>query len=326
MADTPAQGDNARPSTTSAMSVETEAGPIRGGSVNTTRKGEATFQGDAPSASVTIGGDERDVSRDAHGTDTGNDSIDTEVTSAGDGASGGKEPVAEAEADGQGDGVPEDLGDYTPDDPEVTAKFDARYFTEEGKLNTSALEAEWFTNAPKDGGPKKLNEGTYKYLEERLGLSRELVDGYGQGLEALQEKRDVEFYAGAGGKDRFDAALQWGREGGYTKEQQARFNAMLAKGGQDAEDARDALMGRYSRANNKAQRDARRGPPGVPERRAANAPKDVASRGGRGGDGVQPFETREEYTKAFRAADKNDSKAMATLRKRLMASPDNVRN
>lgn len=320
MADTQAPGDTTRPS--GSMTVDTGEAPVRGGTVTTARKGETAFQEERSAASVTVGGDERDGLRPQQGLDDARPEDDA----GGVGSSPDETPGegGDESPDGGADTAPEDLGDYLPDDPEVAAKFDERYFTDAGKLNTSSLEAEWFANA-KDGKDHRLNEGTYKFLEQRLGISRELADGYGQGLMALQEKRDAEFYAGAGGKDRFDAAFAWATgQGGYTQAQKDRFNEAIKKGGAEAEDARDALMSRYSRANNKAQRDARRGPPGVPsvERRA---PKDVTARAGRGGDGLQPFGSREEASKFFREAKGDDAK-MAIWRKRLGVSPDHIRN
>jgi hypothetical protein len=305
-----------------AMTIETAQVGTRSGTVNTTQKGEQKVASTLSGGSVTVGKD----TRDALGSPGGTPGESTEAPLE----AGTPEGTSESDtggADAGGEREVPDLGEYEPSDPEVAAKFDEHYFTEDSKLNVSALEKEWFANG-KDGQPGTLNEATYKYLEHRLGLPKDVVDGYAEGLVLKAEKSNAEFFAGAGGKERFEQALSWAKEGGYTEAQRSRFNDALNKGGADAEDARDALMGRFSKSRNKAEREQRRGPGGVPEvpRNPANAKRDAARGGSGAGPAAKPFETREEYTKAWRSADKNDSKTMATLRQRLAASPDHVKN
>lgn len=327
MAD-PTPSSGAAPLNPNAMSVEIAESAPQASSVNTVRRASGTSKGEQSTSerlkggSVTVGGDDRDVPRDATGA--------SETTPS-------ETAVVDVQADGEvaaGDGPKDeaaplpDLGEFNPEDPEVAAKFDERYYTEDAKLNTAALEKEWFGSVKKDGDVPTLNPATYAYLEHRLGLSKDIVDGYAEGLQLKAEKVQSAFFEGAGGKDRYTSAIEWAKTGGYTEAQQRRYNEQLTKGGQDAEDARDALMGRFGKVRTpKGDQQPRRGPAGAPpERNPANAKRDAARGGaGGGGGGAQGFATKEEYTKAFRETPRGDNKAQAALRARLAASPEHVR-
>lgn len=231
------------------------------------------------------------------------------------------EEVGEEQEASEGDDAeaPEDLGEWNPEDPEVKAKYDERYFGEDGKLNRGVLADEFFRNYSKaenkaDAG---LNESTYAYLNDTLGLSKETVKEIERGQLALAQQNDTAFFERVGGKDRYEAALKWGRDGGYTKEQQERFNALRKKGGPDFDDAVDALMQRYFRANRgkrqeqreAAEQPARRGPP--KPRRASTPQRSAADRAGAGGEGAAGdiYKNYHDYEVDFQKAYKSGNKA-----------------
>ncbi len=156
---------------------------------------------------------------------------------------------------------------FDADNAEVKAQYDARYFPE-GKLNRSLLSQEFWKGlskvpegeAPKDHG--YLSEETYKYLQVETGMSLEDIHDYEAGLVARQKLQQVEGNTALvqriqqveGGVPAFTAAVNWAKgEKGYTAEQKARWNAIYAKGpSADLDDALDALMTRYRKANPEA--------------------------------------------------------------------------
>lgn len=193
-----------------------------------------------------------------------------------------------------------DLGDWDASKPEVQEKFDARYF-KEGKLNQATLSAEYFANKAKDPAKAGLNEQTYKYLEDTLGIDRATIKEVEAGQEARNAQADAKFYESVGGKARYDAALEWGRKN-YTPAQKERFNKLRAAGGEDFRDAAEALISRFQKANPQAG-DARRGPPSG---RTSSAPARSASSGAAGGTGASAagptYATQADYSKAWSEA------------------------
>lgn len=162
----------------------------------------------------------------------------------------------------------EDLGEYKDEDAE---KWVAAYKTKEGTLDTARLTAEWYKNKSAEGDASgKLNEGTYKFLEKQ-GLSRADVDAIGLALEAQSRTIQTGLVERAGGQEGLDAALAWGRAGGYTKTQLDRFNsAMSSNNLEQMQEAIDLLTARYSKANPKAEAPTR-----PKETRGAAVPRTV---------------------------------------------------
>lgn len=236
-------------------------------------------------------------------------------------------------------GTAEDLGEYKADDPEVAAKFDARYFTEAGHLDVDALSAEFWGNAAADA-PGKLHEGTYAYLAARLGVSKEVVQDIEAGLVAKHAQTAgataARVHGVAGGAGAFNAALKWGNEGGYTPEQRARFDKLVSTQGEGWEDAVEALVSRHQKAN-PPPASASRVPPGPPQRRStparvagqepAGTKPPAAKESPKAKDAPPPAAERikdaDEYLKLLGEA-KGDPAKMTALRARLAASP-NVR-
>lgn len=241
------------------------------------------------------------------------DETKTEEGSKGEGGEEGESGDSEGGEDTEesGDESLEDLGEYDPASDEVVSKFDAAYRKDDGSLNVERISKEWAANAAKNEGDGTLNEGTYAYLQDQLGIPKEYVKDIEAGLVARGAQMVNAMHERAGGKETFDAALEWGRKGGYTKAQRDRFNKVLASGDQEAiNDAIDALVVRHGKAT------GRRTPQ---QRRPASPQRDVTRTAAQ--TGVEGYPDYADYQKEFRAARKdNDQEKLNMVRKRLKAS------
>lgn len=235
----------------------------------------------------------------------------------------GGDPSADPEAEGtpeDGDGPPEDtaedLGEFDPEAPE---KFDAAYFTDAGELNFERLTAEFDKNAAK--GTEGLNEATYQYLENRLGLTKDAIKAVEAGQVALRAQETQQLYERAGGKERLEAAIAWGREGGYTEDQRARFTKAMASGDKALiADTVDALMARFERSNGKGQRL----PAGKPRR--PSSPERSATKGVASAPRQSGYATHAEYSAEFREARASkDPAKMKAVQDKLKRSPTILR-
>lgn len=156
------------------------------------------------------------------------------------------------------EGAHEPLPEYDPQNEEVAAQYEARYI-KDGKLNQETISKEfWAAFAKADAKDRKpfghLPDGTYKFLEEVTGLDRQGINDVESALVAQAEARANSQYTEVidklpGGRSLYERALEWGRKGGYTKEQQERYNSARAKGGEDFSEAAELLVERYRRAN-----------------------------------------------------------------------------
>lgn len=250
-----------------------------------------------------------------------NVSVQTGLPEVEENQEGGAEKPAAAEGEADGDKpAPEAdaLPDWDPASQEVSDAYDNRYFKEDGELDvTGVLSQEFWSNFKKDPDAFKdptkggLSDNTYAYLKDRLGLSKEAVIQVERGQLAIAQQAEQKFYNEVGGKARWEAAVQWGREN-YSKDQQARFNAAMEKGGADAEDAVAALMGRYDQKHPR-QAGFRKGPP----RRNSSPQRDAtrgAAAGGSGGE-RDVFASAAEYNKAISEARKSgDQKLIDAVR------------
>lgn len=217
---------------------------------------------------------------------------------------------------GQEDDAPEaaTLPDFDPEDPEVVEAYDSRFTTETGELDVEgALSAEYFANL--EQGIDGLNESTYEYLASK-GISKATV----KQIEAMAatardaekgsvESHDAKLFEIAGGPDELSKALAWGKEGGYTPEQQKRFNKITS--GKDLEakqEAVEALMSRYRRAN----------PPQKPKLPARDATKGQGKKVA--GTGAKGFKDRAEMRQFRSQLRDNDTRGWAIFNARLKAS------
>ena len=216
----------------------------------------------------------------------------------GDAAEEGADAAPEPEAPSEGSAEP--LGEWKADDPEVAAKYEARYFTKEGKLNLQSVTTEFWSNA-KEGKPGTLHEDTYKFLEDTLGVTKDAAKAIEAGLVAQQAQDNSKFWQRVGGKARYGAALEWGKST-YNEADKARFNKAITGGDLGArDDAIDALLARYDRANPSQAKPARRGPP---QRRQASPERSVSTTASpaTGGGVAAPYGSQAEYTTAFNKA------------------------
>jgi len=88
-----------------------------------------------------------------------------------------------------------------------------------------------------------LSDAAYQSLEE-AGLSRDVVDTYVQGFEALQAQQEESLQAEIGGKDNYDAMSDWASTSLTDQEQQV-YNSTVESGDRDA--AAMAIRGLYAR-------------------------------------------------------------------------------
>lgn len=248
-----------------------------------------------------IGDDELEV-RTGLGEEGGDDTVEGSDTVEG----GEQDPN-----DPPKDDTPEDLGEWNPEDEETKSKFDSRYFTESGELNKEALGSEFWANYAKaeDKAKAGLNEATYAYLKDTLGVSKEFVKEVERGLVAARGETEQAFLQKVGGAEKYNAAINWAKSGGYSEDQQKRFNELLSKGGPEFDDAVDALMARFERAVPGPQR---RGPP----RRGSTPQRDVTGNATTGAKGGDVFKNTAEYSTAFNEAIRAERQAQTPQEKR----------
>lgn len=236
-------------------------------------------------------------------------------------------PDGEAEATPETPAEPE-LPAFDEAKPEVLQAYDAKY-APEGKLSMNALGGEFWANVGKapDDPNAGLNEETYRYLEQSFGLTKETVKQVEKGLRAAADLEVTAFNERVGGKERYEAALEWGRTN-YTPEQRTRFNALRDKGGPDFEDAVDALMARFGKATgNVGAAPAQVANPNAPPRRRSTPERSVTQNAPAVPAGPTPYVSYEEYQREFRAASnangrgKPDNDKLAEVRARYAASP-----
>ena len=88
-----------------------------------------------------------------------------------------------------------------------------------------------------------LSDSAYQSLEE-AGLSRDVVDTYVQGFEALQSQQEESLQAEIGGKDNYESMAEWASTALTDQEQQV-YNNTVESGDRDA--AAMAIRGLYAR-------------------------------------------------------------------------------
>lgn len=184
----------------------------------------------------------------------------------------------EAPGDGEGEAGEDEtegeqsevLGDFNAEDPEVVAKFDAKYLDAEGDLDIDgAISKEYWANI--EAGKEGLDEATYAYLKSK-GIKASTIKSYEAMAKTVKDAEtqsvaahDAKLFEVAGGPDKLAEALEWGKKGGYSAEAIARFNKTTAGKDLEAkEEAVEALMAKFHRANPPAkpvlpQRDATKG-------------------------------------------------------------------
>jgi hypothetical protein len=228
-------------------------------------------------------------------------------------------PTTDEESEGEaGEAKPyEPLPDYDPANEEVAAQYDTRFLSEDAEggqvLNTAAIADEIRANMAKpEGATERPNEGTYKWLKDKLGITRDMVDSHIEGEKAkfLQNKAAMDEVTG--GEEVWNKKLAWastqadGKPGGYTKEQVARFNEAMKKGGADAAEQIELLNERYAKATGStAGKSATATKPGIGVQRRPASPAKSATTGANtqsgGAPSAKPFANKAEYDKELAA-------------------------
>lgn len=199
--------------------------------------------------------------------------------------------------------------------PEAVEAYTKAFTAADGSFNMAALSTDWSKNAkvdPKTGDISgALSEDTYKFLETK-GIDRATAKRVEEGQTALLTQQRQSVFTLAGGAEKYNAAVEWARSGGYSDEAKKKFNTDLNAGGAAQKDAIDLLMNRYGTANpTRQQRQV------SPKRSTAEA----ASGGGQGNSGVQPYETYADYQKDLREARSTSNQAkLDSTRARFAAS------
>lgn len=128
----------------------------------------------------------------------------------------------------------------TEETPEVTDSVEEAKETVESKgIDFDGLNSEYSENG-------ELSSETYSSLEQ-AGLSKEVVDSYIQGQEAIQQQQINALQDEVGGETEYQAMIEWAGSNLSESEQDA-FNATL----DNAESAKFAIQGlnaRYKAAN-----------------------------------------------------------------------------
>jgi hypothetical protein len=243
----------------------------------------------------------------AHSTELETEDL-TDEGKAKDGEETGEDKPKE-DGEATGDDKPyEPLPDFDPANEEVAAKYDERFLSsdEEGAqvLNTAAIADEIRANMAKaEGATERPNEGTYKWLKEKLGITRDMVDAHIEGEKAKFVQAKEAMDAVTGGEEVWAQKLAWasskdGKPGGYTKEQVDRFNAAMAKGGAEAAEQIELLNERYAKANPGTATPAKK--PGIGVRRPASPAKSAttgANTQSGGAPSAKPFPDKAAYDK-----------------------------
>ncbi len=205
---------------------------------------------------------------------------------------------------------------FEADKPESVEAFSKAFMGADGKsFNMANLSADWQANAkvdPKTGAiTGNLSEDTYKFLESK-GIDRATVKAVEEGQVARLTMDRNEVFTQAGGQDKYLAATDWARKGGYDAAAAAKFNADLNAGGQARKDAVDLLMQRFTKANPPARR--------VSPQRSVTDNAGVGS--GEPDGGVKPYEKYSDYQADLRKARQTaDQKLLNETRARLKVSP-----
>lgn len=236
--------------------------------------------------------------------DAGDEDLDRSGGDEGEGDSGEGEGTDE----GSGDETSSELPDWNKDDADTVAAYDKRYTKDDGNaINLDALSQTWWASV-KDGDLDKgtLGENTYKYLNDKWGLSEDQVKQIEAGQVAQRKIERAGRINAAGGDnpaENLKAAIAWGAGGGYTEDQRKAFNAAFhGPDQQRAIEAVELLMARYERAN-----------------KSSTTPKRNSTQGGGNGGtlkaGGDVFHNRAEYDAAVKEAGKDPLKRQAIMDK-----------
>lgn len=192
----------------------------------------------------------------------------------------GEEPAGELPAE------------YDPANAETVKAYEKAFTKDDGKaLNLDALSQQWWGSVKDgniDGGT--LTDGTYKFLENKFGLSQTEVKEIEAGQVAQRKAERGQLFTLAGGFDKYEAAVKWGASGGYNEAQRKAFNeAINGRDRAKAAEAVELLVARFGKASGT----------GVSPKKNTTA---NATPGGNGKANPDVFRNRDEWQAAIKAA------------------------
>jgi hypothetical protein len=230
-----------------------------------------------------------------------------------------------------------DLPDFEELTPEIEAQYVEKYTStdEAGNpvLNLAAFNAEADKVRTKEDGTEyyDLNPGTRKYLKT-LGISDAIIDQHLAGYTAQKQVIADTFHSQFGsdakdGKANYDKMIAWAREGGFTPEQKARYNAAMQAGGEAAQDQIELLKTRYISKNPTALGEAtpeqKRAQLGLRKDARSASPQRSAT-SGKTSQAPAGYANAEEHrvaqTEAMRMTGRERTAALEEVHKKLQAS------
>lgn len=144
-------------------------------------------------------------------------------------------PKGEANAQGEGEAQGEQA------DPSQASRDEAAEAAENAGVDMAALEAEF-----QESGA--LSDATYENLA-KAGFSKEVVDGYIAGQQAIADQLQSRIEQHAGGKDQLDAAIEWAKAGLPADEIEAFNNTVDTADEAGLKLAVSGLMAKYAASN-----------------------------------------------------------------------------
>jgi hypothetical protein len=246
----------------------------------------------------------------------------------------GLEDTTEAsEQDAEEGSTPDedDLPEYDPDDEEVKAAYDAKFFTGDGTLDRDALSATFwkaFDAAPEDKRSEvRLPAGVKKFLSDVTGFDEAAIDDITAAVRDQTVTQQRDFKKRFGGDALVDAALRWGGEH-YSEAQRRRFAEAQAKGfnSDEAAEQLEILISRAGRAGalkgiRREGADADTIQPSSRPRRPSSPKRNVTS-AAQSQPSADVFKSVDEYNTAWAEALRSqDQGKIAYVRRKLKRSP-----
>lgn len=231
---------------------------------------------------------------------------------------------------GEEEGTEDTLPDYDPDNEEVRSVYDAKFFSEDGKLNRDAISTEFwkvYDAAPEDKRSEvRLPAGVKAFLSDVTGMDADAIDDITAAVRDQTFGQQREFKKRFGGDAIVDAALKWGAEN-YSEAQKKRFAEAQAKGynSEDAAEQLEVLISRAARGG--ALKGIRRDASGDTEQRSnrprrPSSPKRNITANAQAQPSADVFKSVEEFNSAYsEALRSNDPGKIAYVRRKLRRSP-----
>lgn len=208
-----------------------------------------------------------------------------------EGKLGAKPQESQPAAPAEGEEKPSETaeGDEKSDDGEVEEAV------EKAGLDMAALTAEWDQNG-------SLSDDSYEALA-KAGISREMVDGYTAGIEAILTIRGQTLHSAAGSEEAYNDLVKWGTAN-LSEEEHATFNAAVDSAVQTGDFAAATML-----------------ITGIRARMGGTEPKLLNAENTEDVPGASPFKSQSEVTVAMRDPRyRTDPAYVASVTERLKVS------